>query len=771
MFPLVGIPFALGYLVATRVLRERQWQLCLPVAYALALTFFLCSVNAFFHFFSLKQSVWMALGLIALVSLGLLRLKPGHCSTLRLGKFEATVIIVLAMTASFYALFWQMKYSDDDFFPHAPIMAFFLYDIFPPRNPLYPEFSLLGHYGRDLTISALSVLFRDHFFEVQYIVTALNQAALVCIIYFVSRRYLRSSRAALLGVVLAFIGTMEHLRYGLIDTFTNNNSFAYLFLFLNMYLYFVALTRRDVGSKLVSAVSLGTYAIVYETHYGVLLIAFATLPFIVLARRRRWRPRYIGVAAFVVLASLAMAMVQGGTLSEVAKQHLAGVVGPTAVAPAGDVALAQQHVSVRFPKSRIAIMSWEGTEYSIFSSKLVQEAGRFAPFLPLATLLMFVVHWYWGVLVGMVGMLAIAVPASVDFGAFNGESFRFMFLAGVAASVAFGAVVGLGLDRLAGRGRVPLWATAAVAGLLALTCSHSTQVVLRRFQDVAKRGAEYFWSAEEWACNGNTRNLCDPLDVKAAIKLGSQSKPGERLLTNIYLEEISPTSVVHSIVSIFSRTFVDGHGIRISKDRVFAMSKEYRSPAGFRTTAFWNTGDMSILRGMKVNYLLVDPARVSAKVYERLRQEPQLELLDRESDPRSLQMREVYRVRLDAQSPPHPLPPDTEVVGADFPSVMRPGCFYEVPIVLRVGGGSFEGQIEVGYRIFFGDLEMNAGDEVRHLVRMERIGAGNWAGKLFFVAPYDGGQYAVELYSVDAGGERVLRGRSEPRARYRIEVG
>ena len=75
----------------------------------------------------------------------------------------------------------------------------------------------------------------------------------------------------------------------------------------------------------------------------------------------------------------ALAMVQGGTLSEVAKRHLAGVTGPTPVDPAGDVALAQQHVSVRFPKSRIAIMSWEGTEYSIFSSRLVLEAGRGQP--------------------------------------------------------------------------------------------------------------------------------------------------------------------------------------------------------------------------------------------------------------------------------------------------------------------------------------------------------------------------------------------------------
>jgi hypothetical protein len=771
MFTLVVIPFAFGYLVATRVLRERQWQLCLPVAYALALTFFLCSVNVLFRFFSLKQSVWMTLGLIAVVSAGLLRLKSDRCSTLRLGKLEAAVVIILAMTASFWALFWQMRHSDDDFFPHAPIMAFFLRDIFPPRNPLYPQFTLQGHYGRDLIISALSVLFGGRFFQVQYITTALSQAALVCLIYFASRRYLRSWRAALLGVVLAFLGVNEYMRRGLIDTFGNNNSFAYLLLFLNMYLYFVALTRRDVGSKVVSALSLGTYAIVYETHYGVLLIAFSAWPFILLARRRRWQPRYIGVTGFIVAASLAIAVIQGGALSEVAKRQVVGLTRLGAPGSTADFALAEQHVSVRFPKSPIGITSFDGTEYSIFSSRLVREGGRFVAFLPLVTLSLLILRRYWGVLVGLVSMLAIAVPATVDFGAFNGESFRFLFFAGVTASVVFGASVGLWLDWLSGRGRVPVWAAVGVIGLLLFTCSKSTRVVLRDVWDVWKRSEEYFWSAEEWACNGITQNLlCDPLDVRAAMKLRSLIQPGERLLTNMYLERMAPTLMAHSIVSIFSGAYVDGHGIRISKDQVFAMSKEYMAPAGFRAMAFWNTGDMSILQGMRVTYLLVDPARLSPKIYARLRNESRLELLDRESDARLFQVREVYRVRLDAQKYQQPLPFDVEVVSADFPSIVRPKRFYEIPFVLTVGSSSFDGQIEVGYRILFGDLMMNAGDEVRHVVKMTRSSAGQWMGKLFFVGPYDGGEYTVELYAVDAGGPHVLRQPSGQRARYHVEV-
>ena len=383
---------------------------------------------------------------------------------------------------------------------------------------------------------------------------------------------------------------------------------------------------------------------------------------------------------------------------------------------------------------------------------------------------MLILRRYWGVLIGLVSMVAIAVPASVDFGAFNGESFRFMFFAGVTASAVFGASVGLGLDWLAGRGRAPAWSAVGVIGFLILTCSKPTQVVLREFRDVSQRGGEYFWSAEEWACNGVTKNLCDPVDVRAATKLRSLSQPGERLLANTYLERMEPTSVAHSILSVFSGVFVDGHGIRISKDQVFAMSKEYMAPAGFRALAFWNTGDMSILQGMRVNYLFVDPARLSPRIYARLGKESGLELLDRESDARSLQVREVYRVRSSGQEYLYPLPPDVGVVSVGFPAMVRPKRFYEIPIVLRVGGRSFDGDIDVGYRILFGDLVMNAGDEVRHVVKMERSSAGQWVGKLFFVGPYDGGEYAVELYAVDAGGQHVLQRLSGQRARYHIEV-
>jgi hypothetical protein len=54
---------------------------------------------------------------------------------------------------------------------------------------------------------------------------------------------------------------------------------------------------------------------------------------------------------------------------------------------------------------------------------------------------------------------------------------------------------------------------------------------------------------------------------------------------------MTSTTVAHSILSIFSGVFVDGHGIRISKDRVFAMSKEYMAP---QDSGLWLSGILGI---------------------------------------------------------------------------------------------------------------------------------------------------------------------------------
>jgi len=82
MFVLALVPVIFGYVLGSQVLKERQWQLRAPVAYALALTCFLCGVNALFHFIPLRCAVYGTLTFMSVILLGLFRLKPVRATIL-----------------------------------------------------------------------------------------------------------------------------------------------------------------------------------------------------------------------------------------------------------------------------------------------------------------------------------------------------------------------------------------------------------------------------------------------------------------------------------------------------------------------------------------------------------------------------------------------------------------------------------------------------------------------------------------------------------------
>src|SRR5262249_3286447 len=182
VFLLILIPLAWGYLLAARLLRESQRWLRWSLAYALGLLSFLAAVNALFHFLPLRPAVYLSLVLFLLGSALLFRLPGPRTRPSPLGPVEGPMLALLALTAFFEALFWQMQWADDAFFVPPPLLALVLPDVFPPQNPFHPTLPLVGHYGRDLAIATTSVVFGERFLAVQYFVTAANQAAAVLIV-------------------------------------------------------------------------------------------------------------------------------------------------------------------------------------------------------------------------------------------------------------------------------------------------------------------------------------------------------------------------------------------------------------------------------------------------------------------------------------------------------------------------------------------------------------------------------------------------------------
>jgi hypothetical protein len=777
MFLLSLVPFVFGYLVVTRLLRERDRHLHIPVAYGLGLVLFLFGVNIGFHFTSLRQSVYVTLGAMMVGGIGLAWRRPVRASSSRLGTLEDVFLVVFTSTVFFWTLFWHMKFSDDDFFPHSALMALYLRDIFPPRNPLYPDVLLFGHYGRDLTIAALSVLFRERFFEVQYVLTSLNQVSIGLFGYFLTRRYVGSAGAAALAVVLPFVGINSAFRFGILEATGNNNSFAYLYLLLNSYLYLVAVLRRDLASTLVCIVSVATYAIVYESHFGVLLIVFSLFPVAVLVRRWRWRVSYVGVAAAIVTAALVIALFEGGTLTDVARRHLFRSASPHGSAGPADMALTNQEVRMGFPKRHFRITSFDGSEYGLLSGKLVSEAGYSLTLLPGLGVLMVVVGCWWGIFLALVAVVAVLIPAAVDFGAFNGESFRFLFFSGVATTMLLGIALGLGLQWLRRRGHRTLWPALAVAACVALVSSSGLRRVGSDFLEVSQHPATFYWHGEEWACHGTSRMFCDPLDASAAITLRSVTKKGDTILTNVssqpatvpHKRKTRRDVIAHSIVSALSQAFVTGHGVRVSKQRLLAMGMEYRESQGFRAIAFWNTLDRSLLRAMSVTHLLVDPARLPRHSYEKIKQERWLELVDRQEDARRGAVREVYRVDATDLSPPAS-PARLSLVAVEAPAVSAPAMFHAVPFVVASAADDLTGSITIGYRVFYGDLQMNANDEIRHVTELASVAPGRWRGTMYFVAPFETGTYDVVLYAMQADGWAPLRPEAESRGTFSLTV-
>ena|SRR5690242_7583243 len=101
---------------------------------------------------------------------------------------------------------------------------------------------------------------------------------------------------------------------------------------------------------------------------------------------------------------------------------------------------------------------------------------------------------------------------------------------------------------------------------------------------------------------------------------------------------------------------------------------------------------------------------------------------------------------------------------------MRTGTFHEVPVVLATSDWSFDGHVEIGYRIRLAELAVNPGDQVRHVVHLRRTEEGRFLGSFFFVCPYESGDYCVEQYAMDGGERRPLRLKAGGEAAFHVEV-
>ena len=772
MFLLTLIPLAWGYFLATRLLRESQRWLRWSLAYALGLLSFLAAVNALFHVLPLRPAVYLSLALLLLGSALLFRLPGLRTPPSPLGPVEGPVLALLALTAFFEALFWQMQWSDDDYFLHAPLMALALRDVFPTQNPFLPDLPLIGHYGRDLAIAALSVLFGEHFLAVQYFVTAANQAAAVLVVHGMARRFLRSPTQALWAVLFAFAGVNYGSRRGLIETFQNNNSFAFLFLFVSLYLFLTTFTRRSLTVTVLAGLAFGTFALIYETSYGLLAIAFAAFPFVLCALRRRWRLRYFTVTGGLLLLSVALALVQGGTLTELPKRYLAGEKAD--IAKSVDERRMTHEIRIRIPKPGFTITSpFTAEEYPLWSWRLEEDGGMFISVLPLTALLMLWRRKPWGILIAGLSVVAILIPASIDFPGLNSESLRFVLVGGVGAAMLVGVVSGMIWEVARRRGSWTRWIVAVgVAGMAALSFWPSAKVAFRVINSTAQYPRDHYLVGEEWGCSPvQPRRPCEPIDVSAAVALRSIVQKGDRVLADFRGDYVTSVMQAEATFMTFARAFLAGPGVRTLRDGTHSQDSPSWEGEGFRARVFLETGETSVLDDLRVTYVYVNPQKLARDVYRRIQENPRLERVLHLETGDGAAVREAYRLK-PAQATPVWLPlQGFRVVSAEPPARLEPRRAYPVPLVLSGEGEPGDGVLRVSYDVRFPDDRLvTQNDEVRLPVALRPTGPGRWTGTLSLATPWEAGEYNVRLYGWDGNTRFPLLGTDGQPAVLRVRV-
>ncbi len=663
---------ALGWLLARRVLRERDPLLAGALTPLLGASAVLVGANLGLRGLHLAASVAIPAFLLAFTRRTGYRV---HGST----RGQKVLLIAGLLAILLYTHYAQMRFLDTDNWIHEPLITSYSMGIWPPHNPFFPELTLNGHYGRDLLVSVFTPPGQDPLATVWFLNPLLQGAAFLAL--FASIRSLTGTFwPGYLAAMLMFFGANVGFRVGLVDTFDGNNGVVYALLALNLHLLFRLFVpppalrdgqepppwRRLVPIWLLAGGVLGIFQIVYETHFGLLLLTGASLG-LVFRERRAW----IGMLVVAAVA-LPMAATEGGPLTDLARRQ-----GRTEAARA--VQNQGQHVSIRFPKERLFTVQATDSTYqrtsaayrtSLFSGlyRPPQGSGPMSIFDPrfLTThwlplyLAPFTLWVLWrrrslpGLGLWFFGAWAYLVPGLVDFGPiYEWEYFRWEFAAGVAWAGALGLTLSdwlpprdgwpasLGRDEQGWTLRLQRGALAVgLAAVVLLADLAAAQKMLNdAVIDLQKNRVPLFTSAGHW------RTLKPELrtsqaDLEAAGWLAGRVQPGQRFLSN--RTDDTPAGIwADSVFSTLSGALPAGHAFPPGSEGTHAAPPSY---ADALSRAFWATGDSELPARAGVDWLLVDVDRLSPGLLERFQADPGLEAGPLFSDETN-QKRQIFAVK------------------------------------------------------------------------------------------------------------------------------
>ncbi len=615
-----------GWTVARRWLNEPDPILCAGLTPMLGAVALIAGAN----WLERPQMVWWGASLLALAGLARWKWPAPDLEFPSLNRGQQAAFLIGCVAVIGYTVYSQARFIDTDNWIHEPLIATYMRGVFPPVHPFFPDVSMNGHYGRDLLMAVLTPDLADPFTTVRWVNVVLQLATFLALFGLI-RRFDQSATVALTGTYLAFFGICVGFRVGLVDSFDGNNGIVYALLVGLFYLMARVLELDGISSKpplwLVAGVYLGTYQLVYETHFGLMLLTGLCLALLFVREKRVWA----GVSVVLVVA-VTLACVEGGPFTDLAKR---------AGQSEQDVSQQNvaQHVSVTFPKAdflRVLVTTADYQRLSVaYKSGLFREwapaiSGEgymlvvdprflYAHWLPLylAPLTLFCLaraRNRIGLAFWIFGIWAYLTPAMVDFGEiYEWEYFRWEFAAGFGWAVALGICLAqegftvpkpFEWENLEQGGRLTFrdqWWRPTVGVVVLVACLAAGEKLLNdAVIDYQKTRLPLFESAADWRVRQTELGVTHA-DMEAMAWLAQRLKPGQRILSN--LGEETPAGLwPDSVLATRTGGHPAGHARPPRDRRVHAHPNFYRNGTA---KAFYQSGRLDLLEG-QADWLYLD---------------------------------------------------------------------------------------------------------------------------------------------------------------------
>lgn len=603
---------AFSYVLLRRGLQESSLALILGSGYAVVCVLLLALAN-------IGANPTAAALILFGLSAGLQRwgqstpLEPLDLSRGVKATLLASGCIIVAYTNLSMNLF-----PDDDFWIHFPLQGLLAVDGLPVRHPFFSEIEMHGHYGRDLLIATVASHAHLSILQSLFWQTTLTQVASLLIIVGLVRRSSGSQLSATLAALFIFFGINVGGRGGLLDCYQNNNALAYMLTLSILHLFHLVLLKPGMARVLTASVMLGTLAIVYETHFG--LLGLVLLAGLTVTRRKE--------LALVGVLALTMALVQGGPLTALLQDKLHPVEREWTPGELNQ----HQIIKLTFPKRELFQIQLAYGDYQRRSLVylMLPDLGPISaiapgtPYRPVWSWDVLKIHWLatllapWSLFtllkrrprdpVGLAfwtfGAFSYLTPALVHFGPiYEFEYFRWQFAAGFGFAGALGIATGLVLEAQPPKRR---WVTLFL--LILVNVLPMLSIFLPRLgfaaqaqgrlRDLLVPRSETAWVLAHQADLGGFGYQ----DLKAAYYLREASRPGQRVMVNSPHSRALDIHYDSTLSALSGRRSV-GHSLPWPQEPVGTPPFHQAAPA----RVFWKLPSVELLEQLQIDWILLRP--------------------------------------------------------------------------------------------------------------------------------------------------------------------